>query len=291
MIKDYIKLIRPKHWIKNFFVFAGLIFSLNLLHLGYIIKSLEAFAAFCLASSAVYILNDIFDKEKDRNHPIKNKRPIASGRISVPIALVLFVIFLGGSISLTLMLNIPTLIILVLYILMNFFYTIYLKHIVILDVMIIALGFVFRVMAGNFAIGVPSTNWILLTTLAISLFIGFGKRRHEILLIDKDPHTHRPVLGHYNVQLLDYMMIISVTLTIITYALYSIDVEVIKKFGTNKLIYSVPLVIFGVFRYMYIIFKKGGGGDPADIVARDKYIIIDVILYVLVIVGILYLKI
>jgi len=154
--------------------------------------------------------------------------------------------------------------------------------------MVIALGFVLRVLAGTFSIDVEASNWILLTTLSVSLFLGFGKRRNEIIVMGNKEYIHRPVLEHYNLKLLEYMIIVSVALAIITYILYTIDAETISKFNTNKLYYSVPLVIFGLFRYMYILFKKDSGGDPADIVSKDKFIIFTVIIWLILMILLIY---
>lgn len=290
ILLDFIKLLRIKHWIKNFFVFGGLLFSLNLLNLSYLGKSLLVFIAFCLISSFVYILNDIFDRERDRAHPVKRKRPLASGKIPLASAIFVALLILTTSLALAYLININTFLIILIYALMNVLYTLYLKNKVILDVMIIAAGFVLRVLAGISAIEVPVSNWILLTTLSVSLFLGFGKRRNELLIMDENSHSHRPVLEHYSVQLLNYLIIISITLTIVTYALYSIDNQIIEKLGTDRLIFTVPFVIFGLFRYMYVIFINKGGGDPADVVLKDGFIIADVLLWILAIVGILYSK-
>jgi len=236
MLFNYIHLLRPKHWIKNLFVFAALIFSLNLFNIVKLIASLQAFFAFCLASSFVYIINDIIDIEQDRKHPKKRNRPIASGKISVKNAIIISIICLIASIILAFFVNLNTLIIISVYIFINIFYSIKIKNVVILDVMFIALGFILRMIAGATAIEVSFSNWILLTTFCISLFLGFGKRRGEILLVNNNTQNNtRFVLKLYSAQFLDYMIMSSVTLTIISYALYTIDLEVIKRFGTDNI--------------------------------------------------------
>lgn len=286
----FFKLLRVKQWIKNAFVLAPLLFSLNLFNLPRLYHSLFAFLAFCFASSAVYIFNDLLDKEKDRHHPVKKDRPIPRGDIGTGTAVIILVLLLIGSGVISVLINIPTLIVIMTYVVLNTLYSLFLKNMVILDAMIISLGFVLRVVAGGVAIEVVLTNWILLATLFISLFIGFGKRRHELLLMNSHSGEHRPVLEKYNVQLLDYMMLISVTLTIITYSLYTLDEGVVAKFGTNKLIYTVPFVIYGLFRYLYLIYKRESGADPSDVVLGDKSIIINVIIWGAMIVAILYLE-
>lgn len=289
MIFIYIQLLRPRHWIKNIFVFAALIFSLNLFNIVKLIASLQAFFAFCLASSFIYIINDIIDIEQDRKHPKKRNRPITSGKISIKNAKIISVICLISSITLAYFINLSTLIIILVYIFINIFYSIKIKNVVILDVIFIALGFILRMIAGATAIEVNFSNWILLTTFCISLFLGFGKRRGEMALANSNKQQNtRFVLTLYNKQILDYMMISSVTLTIISYALYTIDLEVITRFGTDKLIYTVPFVMYGIFRYLYVIYRSDSNGDPTDVVLKDKSIILTVLLWALLIIGLIY---
>jgi 4-hydroxybenzoate polyprenyltransferase len=270
-------------------VFAALIFSLNLFNIVKLIASLQAFFAFCLASSFIYIINDIIDIEQDRKHPKKRNRPITSGKISIKNAKIISVICLISSITLAYFINLSTLIIILVYIFINIFYSIKIKNVVILDVIFIALGFILRMIAGATAIEVNFSNWILLTTFCISLFLGFGKRRGEMALANSNKQQNtRFVLTLYNKQILDYMMISSVTLTIISYALYTIDLEVITRFGTDKLIYTVPFVMYGIFRYLYVIYRSDSNGDPTDVVLKDKSIILTVLLWALLIIGLIY---
>ncbi|MBU4349092.1 decaprenyl-phosphate phosphoribosyltransferase [bacterium] len=289
MLLNYIHLLRPKHWIKNIFVFAALIFSLNLFNIIKLAASLQAFFAFCLTSSFVYIINDIIDIEQDRKHPKKRNRPIPSGKISIKNATTISIVCLITSITLAYFVNLNTLIVILVYIFVNIFYSIKIKNVVILDVMFIALGFILRMIAGATAIGVSFSNWILLTTFCISLFLGFGKRRGEILLTNNNTQNNaRFVLKLYSMQFLDYMIMSSVTLTIISYALYTIDSKVIKRFGTDKLIYTVPLVIYGIFRYLYVIYRNDSDGDPTEVVLKDKSIISVVLLWILLVIGLIY---
>jgi len=289
MLLNYIHLLRPKHWIKNLFVFAALIFSLNLFYTVKLIASLQAFFAFCLASSFVYIINDIIDIEQDRKHPKKRNRPIASGKVSIKNATAIGIVCLTASMISAYFINLNTLIIILVYIFINIFYSIKIKNVVILDVMFIALGFILRIIAGATAIEVSFSNWMLLTTLCISLFLGFGKRRGEILLSNNNTQNDsRSVLKFYNTQFLDYMIMSSITLTIISYALYTIDSEVINRFGTDKLIYTVPLVIYGIFRYLYVIYRNDSNGDPTEVVLKDKSIISVVLLWILLVIGLIY---
>lgn len=288
-MRDYVFLLRPKHWIKNLFIFAALIFSLNLFDIGKFIISLRAFIAFSLISSFVYIINDIVDIEQDKRHPKKRNRPIASGKIALVNALLISIFCLIAGLIIAYFINLNTLIVITIYVIINIFYSIKIRNVVILDVITIALGFILRMIAGATAIEVGFSSWILLTTFSIALVLGFGKRRGEILLTSNNfSEDTRSVLKQYNIQYLDSIIISSVTLTIISYALYTIDSEVIYRFGTDKLIYTVPFVIYGIFRYLYVIYKFDNDGDPTEIVLKDKLIIYIVIIWILIIVGLIY---
>ncbi len=284
----FLSIIRVKQWIKSMFVFAPLLFSLKLLDPHCLFYSTLAFISFCQASSFVYIVNDILDRKRDRMHPVKKNRPIASGKISVRLSFIISLFFAAGAIILGIQINLASTLTLLAYMVMNIIYSAFLKHIVILDVMIIAFGFVMRVILGTLAIGSSFSNWILLTTFFLSLFLGFGKRRQEI-----DYHHNSseqlPVLEMYNILLLDYFIIISVTITILTYSLYVINADTLGKFGTNHLIYTLPFVVYGLFRYLYLIVKKHILGDPSEVLLHEKGLIIDVLLWIVVIVIILYL--
>ena len=288
-MRDYVFLLRPKHWIKNLFIFAALIFSLNLFDIGKFIISLRAFIAFSLISSFVYIINDIVDIEQDKRHPKKRNRPIASGKIALVNALLISIFCLIAGLIIAYFINLNTLIVITIYVIINIFYSIKIRNVVILDVITIALGFILRMIAGATAIEVGFSSWILLTTFSIALVLGFGKRRGEILLTSNNfSEDTRSVLKQYNIQYLDSIIISSVTLTIISYALYTIDSEVIYRFGTDKLIYTVPFVIYGIFRYLYVIYKFDNDGDPTEIVLKDKLIIYIVIIWILILVGLFY---
>jgi len=278
MLKTFFHLIRFNHWIKNFFVIAPLIFALKFFDREAVLKSVIAFFAFSFISSFNYIINDIRDREKDAFHSLKKNRPVASGKISPAVASIVGAAFIIIASTLSLGVNIHFTFILAVYAGMNLLYSYHLKNVVIIDVMIIAVGFVLRVIAGSVAIDVPYSNWILLTTLFISLFLGFGKRRHEMSIMGNSME-HRPVLKYYSIQLLDYLIIISAALTIITYALYTVDPENAARFKTNKLIYTVPFVIYGILKYLVLLFKERKGGDPADIVLHDRSILADIFLW------------
>ena len=253
--------------------------------------ALLAFACFCLGSSAVYVFNDIKDSAHDAKHSSKKKRPIASKIISIGAASVfcgvLFACFLALS-SLWIFLG-ETIVfaLLLIYIIVNILYTLILKNIELIDAFIIAIGFVLRIIAGAYAIGVEPTGWIIVTTFFLSLFLGFGKRRNEILQMEINAVQHRNVLSKYNIQLLDQIIVSTGTIAIISYALYTLDVNVIEKFGTNKLVYTIPFVAYGIFRYILILFK-GEKSDPTEIVTSDFAIIFDVIFWILTAYAIVY---
>ena len=275
---SYIKLIRPKQWIKNFFVFAPLLFSQHVFDALYLIPAIAAFFVFSLASSAVYIINDIMDVESDRSHPKKRFRPIASGEISVKQALV-FLLFLCIIIAISLTyLRLIFAIVIILYIVTNLLYSLRVKNVVLLDVFFISFGFMLRVLGGAAAISVVVSSWMILTTIFISLFLAISKRRGELSqVINQDNiEKQRKVLKEYTVQFADQLNTIAAAGTIISYALYTVSERTVTTFGTEKLIYTTPFVIYGIFRYMYLMHKKNAGESPTSIVTKDIPIIITV---------------
>lgn len=281
MLKGLIKSARPKQWIKNFFIFAPLIFSQNLFEIPLLIKSVIAFAAFCLLSSSLYILNDIRDLDEDRHHPIKSKRPLASGKIRQTQAWTAFGILLVSSVAVSILfLNQQFLVAALIYVILQFSYSFGLKHVIILDVFIIAAGFIIRVIAGGFAINVLISHWLLICTLLLALFLALSKRRHEMILLGEDAINHRPILKEYSPYLLDQMIAVVTASTIIAYCLYTISEETIARFGTYELIYTVPFVLYGIFRYLYLIHRKSEGGSPEALILKDKPLLIDVFLWV-----------
>lgn len=270
MTSDYIRLIRPKHWIKNLFVFAPLVFSYNFRNQQYVWNSIITFVSFCAAASSVYILNDIIDRKRDRDHPDKRNRPIAAGRISIVKASIISLLLLTASISIAYPLNMKVMLTIGTYILLNIAYTVYLDRLIIIDVMAIAFGFLLRLQAGAFAISVGLSHWILITTFFLSLFLGFGKRRREVINIENHEkgvdRTHQ-----YSSNVLDSFITISAAITIISYSLYAI--------GTDHLIFTVPFVVFGIFRYHHLVYMKNRNGDPTDCLLNDKILIIDILLW------------
>ncbi len=279
MIRDIIILFRPKHWIKNIFVIAPLVFSFSFIKLDQVIVSLIAFFCFCLAASAVYTANDLFDRDRDKLHPKKMNRPIASGRISVPIAITLTTILSIASIGISYLISPISATITLLYLLINLLYSLYLKHVALLDVFTIASGFVLRVVMGAVSIQVEISTWILLVTVFLSLFLGFGKRHNELSL--DNGQDHREVLGAYSTRLLSLFMAMSAVLTIVIYTFYTIDPVVVIRFHENRLMYTIPVVVFGVFRYMQLVIQENSGGDVAEVVLSDKFIKIAILIYLI----------
>lgn len=273
-IINLLELMRPKQWIKNFFVFGALIFSYSFLNLNENISALIAFLLFCLISSTVYIMNDILDVEKDRVHPKKRFRPIASGAISIKQASIALIVLLSISMISSFMINKSLFFILVLYFINNIFYSFKIKNIVILDVISIAIGFILRVIAGGVAIDVSLSGWILLCTFFISLFLGFEKRRNEIIKLEGRANEHRKILDDYSDELLKQFSDITLTCTVISYAMYTF-----VAYENPYMMITNVFVVYGLFRYKYLSMKKGEGGSPTETVLTDKSIIIDVILW------------
>lgn len=288
-IIKFLDLLRPKQWIKNLFIFAPLLFAGELLHIEILLKSLVAFLAFCGTSSLVYIINDIFDKEADKVHKEKKFRPIASGSITVKEALIFSVFLIIITVILGSKQNVYFWFVLSIYFVLNIFYSIWIKHIVILDVFFISAGFILRVVAGAVAIWVPLSSWMILTTIFISLFLAISKRRAELVQGDEDNLIRqRKVLYHYDTAFLDQMNTIAATGTIICYALYTVSEKAIKTFHTENLIYTTPFVIYGIFRYLYLIHIKKLGENPANILTKDIPLIMNAILWFIISVLIIY---
>lgn len=281
--------LRPQQWVKNFVLFAGLIFSQNLDKPELILKSVAGFALFCLLSSSVYIFNDIMDIDSDRKHPLKSARPIASGKISIPTATMLFVIFALIALGLSFLLNPVFALTALSYFVLNLLYSVYLKNVVIIDVMCIAAGFVIRAVAGAVIIGVEISAWLVVCTILLALFLGFGKRRHELWLLENQATDHRKILSEYSPYFLDQMISVVTASTVIAYTFYTLSSEVETKLGTKHMDLTIPFVLYGVFRYLYLIHQKEGGGSPTRMLLTDKPILANIILWLLAVILIVYL--
>lgn len=281
-VKGLLKSLRPKQWIKNLFVVPALVFSHNLLHADKLLTTLQVFIAFCLLSSTVYLVNDVVDRERDRQHPRKRNRPIAAGLVSPALALgtavVLAVVSLGWSFWLRPAVGLVAAV----YLTQNALYSFGLKHVVLVDVFVVALGFVLRVMAGGFAIQTPISPWLLTTTILLALFLGLAKRRHEVTSL-ANPQSHRGILAEYPVALLDQLIGIVTACTVVVYAVYTFLIS-----PGGALVYTVPFVLFGTFRYLYLIHRREGGGEPETLVLRDLPLLIDMLLWACVTFYIVY---
>lgn len=290
-LRAAIRLIRPQQWIKNLFVLAPLIFSRELFLMQPDLLALRAFCAFCLTASAVYIINDIIDVEADRAHPRKRHRPIAAGTISVPAALFLLLVLIIADILLIWGMSDQFLLIVGAYFVMNLAYTFKLKEVFLLDVFIIAAGFMLRVLGGAYAISVQVSSWIILCTLFLSLFLGFAKRRGEIIVMQSaGSPPERKVLQHYRVDVIDQMLTITAAGTVISYALYTVAPRTIEIFGTDKLIYTTVFVMYGIFRYMHLIHTTESVENPSAVVTTDFPIIANVFVWITVCVLLIYFK-
>ncbi len=288
MILVLLSALRPKQWIKNGFVLAALLFSRHLFDLAYVWRSVSAAIIFCLLSGAVYLINDIFDRENDRLHPEKRNRPIASGQLSVTAALITALILTSVSVAAAFSLDTRFGAVSAAYCILNLAYSIALKHIVILDVMIIASGFLLRAVGGAFAIDVSISSWFILCTMLLSLFLGFVKRRQEISLLEGSAGDHRKILDEYTPAFLDQAIGIVTAGSFVTYALYTMSPEVAAKLGTEHLNFTVPFVIYGLLRYLFLVYTRGEGGNPASTLLGDRPMLINGGLWLLTLIAVLY---
>jgi 4-hydroxybenzoate polyprenyltransferase len=273
--------MRPTQWVKNLIIFAVLIFSMNLFNVEMLLRASLGFLVFCILSGTVYIVNDYADLEFDRQHPVKSRRPMASGVVppgfAVRGALILTVIGLAGSF----LLGVRFGLIAVAYYALVVSYSFYLKNVVILDVFAIAAGFVIRALAGGIVIRSPISDWFLVCTMFLALFLALCKRRHELLLLENDAHKHRKALADYSPFFLDQMVAVATTSTVISYAMFTVSTESLEYqlFKTHKLIYTVPFVLYGIFRYLYLAYHKEQGGSPTRILLTDRALLLDILLW------------
>lgn len=289
MIIELFRLLRPKQWTKNFFILAALVFSKHLFEMDYVRIVLLAFVAFCLVSGSVYILNDILDVEEDRRHPEKRNRPIASGKVKPLQALAFSLLLIVLVIALVISLPSQFRAILLIYFAINIAYSWKLKEIIILDVFVIAAGFMLRVLGGAYVISVPVSSWMILCTIFISLFLGLAKRRGEIIVMQSSSSgSGRKVLTEYNLEFIDQMITVVTSGTVISYALYTVSERTKEIFHTENLIYTTVFVIFGIFRYLYLMYKKNLGESPTYIVTTDLPMIINIALWMISCVAIIY---
>jgi len=286
--------LRPKQWVaKNILIFAAMIFSLHIFETVYIFRSLLAFCIFSLIAGSIYVFNDIIDREKDRLHPEKRNRPIASGKLDPALAAWLAGILLASSMGASYFLSREFFIITSIYVIQNILYSFYLKHMVIIDIMVLAFGFVLRVMAGAVVNGIHMYPWILISTFLGAVFLALIKRRQELVKMAavNNRGDTRHTLKIYTVSLLDQMISISTATTLIAYIMYVLSPDVQAKFGTDRLFYTVPFVIFAIFRYLYLSYTKGEGESPSEIIYTDLPFtlsgILWVVLFILLVKGVI----
>jgi 4-hydroxybenzoate polyprenyltransferase len=288
IVFDLLESMRPQQWLKNLLLLAPLLFAKSLGDSSRIAEAIFGFVIFCALSSGVYLLNDVLDLEKDRKHPVKSTRPIASGRVGVKTAITLLVALLSAALVAGFVLSPAFGAVGLAYVVMNIAYSFWLKEMVILDVMIIAFGFVLRALAGALAIQVEISPWLILCTILLSLFLAFCKRRRELELLADGATAHRPALREYSVGFLDQMISITTASTVVCYSFYTISPEVEEKLGTSHLFVTIPFVLYGIFRYLYLVHQRGEGGNPASSLLTDRPLLICVALWALVVAAILY---
>lgn len=271
-----IRLMRPHQWVKNVFIFAAPLFARELNDPQQFMATILTFAAFCLVASAVYVQNDLADLKRDRAHPTKRNRPLAARELTIPYALGLMLVLLSAGISIALTLvTAKTAMVLGGYFLANVVYSYFLKHVVILDVGFISVGFILRILAGAAATATLPSYWLLLCTLNVSLFMGFAKRRAEVLALGDQAEAHREVLAHYSEGFLDQMISIATSATLVCYILYTVDDRTSENFGSRALVLTVPFVMYGIFRYLYLTYHLDEGGSPTKAVLMDAVFLIN----------------
>jgi len=285
--------LRPSQWTKNLIVFAALLFGERgaapaFLDPQAIGRAVAAFGIFCALSGVVYLINDIADREKDRLHPLKRHRPIASGAVSPSLAMgtaaVLTVLALAGSFVLRPQFALVGLV----YVALQSAYSGPLKHVVIIDVLTIAIGFVLRAAAGAVAIDVPISHWLLILTILLALFLALSKRRHELVLLADGATSHRPILEEYSPYLLDQMIAVVTASTLISYVIYTVSPETVQKFHTDYLGLTLVFPLYGIFRYLYLVHQKEGGGSPSDMLLNDRPLLACVALWAIAVAAIIY---
>ncbi len=288
MIKYILKSMRPKQWAKNAIIFAALVFDRQLSNIPALLHIFAGFILFCLVSSSVYLINDILDKEADKNHPKKSKRPIASGNLPVSTAIIAVGLFLIVVFPVAYFLSPTFLLIIALYFFLNLAYSIWLKHIPLIDVLVIAAGFVLRVAAGVSLIEVERFSpWLYVVTTLGALYLGFGKRRAELALLAEGANSHRKVLDGYTIPFLDQLIIIVSSTTIIAYSLYTFSAPNLP--ANHAMMLTIPFVIYGVFRYLYLVQVKEEGGAPEDLLFSDRPLQLTLVLWGLAVLIVFYL--
>jgi 4-hydroxybenzoate polyprenyltransferase len=283
-----LKSLRPQQWTKNLFVFAGLLFSGRLLDRTAWPAAVAAFLIFCGLSGAVYLVNDVLDRAADAQHPLKRLRPIASGALSPGLALGFAVVLAAVCIAAATAVNAGLTITAVSYMALLAAYSAALKHYVIIDVLTLSAGFVLRAVAGAVAIAVPISHWLLVCTTLLALFIGLSKRRHELTLLTGGAAGHRPILQEYSPYLLDQMISVVTAATLVAYSLYTFSSETAERLGSERLGLTVPFVLYGIFRYLYLVHQRNEGGSPSELLLTDRPLLVCVALWAAAVVLVIY---
>jgi 4-hydroxybenzoate polyprenyltransferase len=280
--------LRPEQWTKNLLVFAGLVFAGRLLDFAAVLTATWTFVVFCALSGAIYLFNDVRDRDGDRRHPIKRLRPIAAGDLRVSTALLAAAALVAGGVFGGFLVNPALGGVSAAYAALLLLYSLVLKHLVIIDVMTIAAGFVLRAIAGAVAISVPFSSWLLACTTLLALFLALSKRRHELLLLGGGAEEHRPILDEYSPYLLDQMISVVTASTLIAYTVYATSPDTAERLGTSHLGVTVPFVLYGIFRYLYLVHQKRGGGNPSTLLLSDRPLLLCVVLWVGTVVLLMY---
>ena len=280
--------LRPAQWTKNLLVFAALVFAEKLFDIQAVALSVAAFAIFCALSGVVYLINDIADRHTDREHPLKRRRPIAAGTLPVPIAGTAAAAIGVAALTAAFALNWKLGLVAAGYVVLQGLYSGPLKHIVIIDVLALSIGFVLRAAAGAVAIGVVISHWLFVCTILLAMFIALAKRRHELVLLADGAASHRPILGEYSPYLLDQMIGVVTASTLIAYIFYTISPETADKFGTDLLGLTIPFPLYGIFRYLYLVHRRELGGSPTELLINDRPLLMCVMLWVAAVVVIIY---
>ena len=274
--------MRPEQWLKNGFVLAPIVFSGLVGNPDAWLRTMLAVAAFCAASSAVYLVNDVIDREADRSHPIKQNRPIASGEVSVAMAMTVAVILVASALAISVWLGGWFPVVLIAYVVLVLLYSAVLKRAVFLDVLVVAAGFVLRVVGGAVAIDVPVSAWILVVAYLLALYLALGKRRSELVLLGAEAGNHRVVLGHYTLPMVDQAISVVLGATVLAYALYTVAPETVAKVGSEGLLATVPIVLYGLFRYLYLLHRHELGGSPTRALLTDRPLLVCVVIWLAV---------
>lgn len=286
MLKSLLITMRPKQWTKNLIVFAALVFAEKLLDWALLGRTILAFALLCGLSGCVYLINDLADVERDRQHPSKRQRPLASGKLRPAWAIAATILLLATLIPIAFYLNRYFGLIAAVYLLMMIAYSLSLKNIVIVDVLTIAAGFVLRAVAGAVVIAVPISPWLYVCTTLLALFLGFGKRRQELILLEENADEHRAILKEYTPHLLDEMIAVVTSTAVMAYSLYTFSAPNLPP--NHSMMLTIPFVLYGIFRYLYLIHVKNEGGSPEEILISDLPLIVDIALWGIAVVAILY---